>query len=120
MSKRGNIKQKQPRKRPPRMDDPRIKTLLFYAQPDSWKRAHKKSARWTQYQDGADLIYALAVRYGYRCLRCGTTRRLGLDHIHPVSKGGKTEIDNLQLLCEPCNTEKGDQVMDYRPKPEKG
>lgn len=119
MTKRGLIKQKQPRKHPPRMDDPHIRTLLFYAQPDSWKRAHKKKARWVQYQDGADLIYALAVQYGYRCVKCGRSRRLGLDHIRPVSKGGRTEIENLQLMCGPCNEEKGDQFIDYRPKPEK-
>lgn len=119
MSKRGLIKQKQPRKHPPRMDDPRIRTLLFYAQPDSWKRAHKNKARWTQYQDGADFIYMLAVQYGYQCVKCGKTTRLGLDHIRPVSKGGCTEIDNLQLMCGPCNEAKGQQIIDYWPKSEK-
>lgn len=110
---------KQPRKRPPRMDDPRIKTLLFYAQSDKWKWAHKNNARYAQVENGPDLVYALAVQYGYRCVKCGTTRRLGLDHIRPVSKGGKTEIDNLQLMCKSCNEEKDDQIIDYRLKPEK-
>lgn len=119
MSKKGLVKAKEPKKRPPRMDDPRIRTLLFYAQPDSWKRAHKKNARWVQYQDGADFIFELARRDGYRCVKCGRKTKLGLDHIQPVSKGGRTELDNLQLMCRPCNEEKGNQVMDYRPKPEK-
>jgi len=33
-----------------------------------------------------------------------------LDHIVPISKGGKTKLDNLQLLCWPCNKKKGDSL----------
>ena len=29
------------------------------------------------------------------------------DHIDPWSEKGKTEIDNLQMLCKPCNRRKG-------------
>lgn len=30
-----------------------------------------------------------------------------IDHISPESRGGKTEKDNLQLLCQECNRRKG-------------
>ena len=30
-----------------------------------------------------------------------------IDHIHPVSKGGLSEDDNLVLVCAACNTSKG-------------
>ena len=32
------------------------------------------------------------------------------DHIVPFSKGGKTELDNLQLLCRKCNKRKKDKI----------
>ncbi|MBQ7732389.1 MAG: HNH endonuclease, partial [Synergistaceae bacterium] len=29
------------------------------------------------------------------------------DHITPWSKGGRTELDNCQMLCRECNRRKG-------------
>ena len=47
-----------------------------------------------------------------RCAYCGRTHRiryLEIDHRWPVSRGGGDEIQNLQLLCTPCNMRKGIQ-----------
>jgi len=33
------------------------------------------------------------------------------DHIVPYSKGGKTDYDNLQMLCRPCNRKKGNRYL---------
>ena len=44
------------------------------------------------------------------CPICGTHHEIDEmegDHIIPWSKGGKTTIDNLQMLCKKCNREKG-------------
>jgi len=49
---------------------------------------------------------AVLVRDGGRCRRCRTAIRLEMDHIIPVSKGGKTEESNLQILCRRCNRAK--------------
>lgn len=40
--------------------------------------------------------------------------QLACDHIHPFSKGGKTELKNLQTLCRKCNAAKGDKT-DWKP-----
>lgn len=33
-----------------------------------------------------------------------------IDHVHPFSKGGKTQLDNLQTLCQPCNAGKAGRL----------
>lgn len=45
--------------------------------------------------------------YGEKCVDCGRDDvMLTLDHIHPISLGGKNEVANCQLLCVPCHTKK--------------
>jgi 5-methylcytosine-specific restriction endonuclease McrA len=60
----------------------------------------------------------LKTQYNYTCLRCGRREpeiKLTADHIIPVSKGGTSNIDNIQPLCGPCNSGKKDRTIDYRP-----
>jgi hypothetical protein len=45
-------------------------------------------------------------RDGRACKHCGTDKRLTLDHIIPVAKGGVDVFENLQVLCSSCNSKK--------------
>jgi 5-methylcytosine-specific restriction endonuclease McrA len=57
----------------------------------------------------------LCGKYNYKCLRCEKTGiKLTVDHVIPLSKGGKNSIDNIQPLCKPCNSSKGAKTDDYR------
>lgn len=47
-----------------------------------------------------------------KCVKCGSTKNLTQDHIHPKSKGGVNGLWNKQLLCSKCNTRKGNTVGD--------
>jgi hypothetical protein len=49
---------------------------------------------------------AVLLRDGGRCRRCRRSINLEVDHIVPVSKGGKSEESNLQILCRRCNRSK--------------
>lgn len=60
------------------------------------------------------LRYSILERDGFCCKACGATPNQGatlhVDHIHPVSKGGSNDPDNLQTLCAACNLGKGARV----------
>lgn len=44
-----------------------------------------------------------------RCNYCNSSDNLSIDHIIPISKGGKNSLDNIQILCNPCNNKKIDK-----------
>jgi 5-methylcytosine-specific restriction endonuclease McrA len=56
----------------------------------------------------------LCDKYRNKCVCCGQKRKLTIDHIVPVSKGGSSNIENIQPLCQPCNSRKGIRIIDYR------
>jgi 5-methylcytosine-specific restriction endonuclease McrA len=54
-----------------------------------------------------ELRLAVWDRDGGRCVECGGDFELQFDHVIPLALGGATSAENLQLLCAPCNREKG-------------
>ena len=46
----------------------------------------------------------------FRCVICGTTDDLTLDHAHPWSLGGSDDESNLRTLCRSCNSSKGARI----------
>ena len=68
-------------------------------------------SRWGKGRGGRPwrrLVEAVKRRDQYTCQACGRVTEEGdCDHIVPESKGGKTEMGNLQWLCRaPCHADK--------------
>jgi len=63
------------------------------------KNFHYSSLKWKIFR-----------RDNFTCQICGNQEFLELDHIIPISKGGKEEENNYQTLCKKCNVSKKDKV----------
>lgn len=50
------------------------------------------------------------VRDNYTCQYCGSGQRLTLDHVMPVSRGGKSTWENVVTACYSCNSYKGSKT----------
>lgn len=80
-----------------------------------WKKTngYKISARFERAVINNDIRYEVLKRDNFRCKICGMSAedgiKLHVDHIIPVSKGGKSTMNNLQTLCERCNLGKSNK-----------
>lgn len=64
------------------------------------------------------------IRDNYTCQYCGSQEALTLDHVIPVSRGGKSCWENVVTACYPCNARKGNKTpeeagMPLRKQPRK-
>ena len=66
----------------------------------------------------ADVRYRVLAAAKGRCALCGvhsSERRIEVDHIVPRSRGGTSDISNLQALCDECNRGKSNtDQTDFR------
>ncbi len=76
--------------------------------------AHIKVQRGIQSRNRTKLFHALVLRDGKECAYCKSKRKLLIDHIKPLVRGGLTEMRNLQLLCFSCNSKKGDTFREEK------
>lgn len=77
-------------------------------------RDYKVSAKYERSLMSDSLRYDILKRDNFRCCICGASAKDGVnlhvDHIIPVSKGGKTIKNNLQTLCDRCNLGKSNKL----------
>lgn len=46
----------------------------------------------------------------HTCQYCGSHDKLTIDHVVPVSKGGKSTFENCVAACQECNSKKGNKL----------
>jgi hypothetical protein len=68
----------------------------------------RKSIKSSELRRGINLKtrYVVLARDGFKCVICGRTGKddkLVVDHINPVTRGGKNGMSNLRTLCRACN-----------------
>ena len=70
-------------------------------------REELKQRKLPNYRVHKNNLYGKQEGYCNGCERHFEIRNLTVDHKHPQSKGGTDHPDNLQLLCQACNSTKG-------------
>ncbi len=70
----------------------------------------KKGKRYSSYIKPRDILPSeravILKKYDYKCVQCGSTKDLQVDHIYPARKGGAYSLENYQVLCRKCNMKK--------------
>lgn len=90
----------------------------FTTELESGNNHHKTRDHKTKRDVNLRLRFKVLQRDNFKCCACGASPskdpnvNLHVDHIIPWAKGGETELDNLQTLCERCNLGKCDIISD--------
>ena len=88
---------------------------VYHAQSSGVRSISSSSAERERRLVTASLRYDILKRDQFRCCICGRSAQqdgvtLHVDHIVPVSKGGKSTPENLRTLCASCNIGKSDKL----------
>jgi len=69
----------------------------------------------TPYEDVPFSRKNILMRDGYQCQYCGARRsgdELTIDHVVPLSRGGRDTWTNVAAACRLCNNRKGSKLLD--------
>jgi 5-methylcytosine-specific restriction endonuclease McrA len=73
---------------------------------DANKRAKRRMAFIGSKGVSPDEWNEIKAKYRHRCAYCGCKKRLTMDHIVPIARGGKHEPQNIAPACRSCNSRK--------------
>lgn len=92
----------------------------YYARAKRWEKRNpekvadynraKRMKRRGAYSDKDARVY-MQILINDPCAFCGSKKELVIDHIHPISKGGKGDFMNLTAACRSCNAAKSNKSL---------
>ena len=80
--------------------------------PEGIALAKKRKTKAYKTEDNFDYLYGKQRGHCLGCTEHFQSKHLTFDHKTPQAKDGSHELENLQLLCGPCNSIKGDDTME--------
>lgn len=54
---------------------------------------------------------SLLHRHNYRCAYCAEARPLSVEHVVPITRGGRHTLGNILPVCRSCNSSKGRRLL---------
>jgi 5-methylcytosine-specific restriction endonuclease McrA len=91
----------------------RMATALYYQKYPERRRINENKRRTAKIGNGIFFISPKDLNriLSSSCYKCGKIDNVTLDHIIPISRGGRHSVGNLQPLCKSCNSSKGSKTM---------
>lgn len=80
--------------------------------PDKW-RIHNAKRRAVVKEAETNYISddEISTLYSSPCFYCGDTDNITMEHLIPLSRGGRHSIGNIAPMCESCNKSKNDKLL---------
>lgn len=99
-----------------RMQNPHLSQFYYSRNPDKYRAyVHNRNARLTRiggHFTDKDVAHMQHIQQGH-CCYCGRIVPLTIEHIIPVTRDGTSNDPwNLALACGPCNSSKGDKLLE--------
>ena len=98
-------------------DKAKVRSRIYSLENPEVKRFSESKRRAKKLGNGIFIILPKEINklLSSKCNKCGTNDFITLDHIIPISRGGRHSIGNLQPLCSSCNSSKNAKtIMEWR------
>ena len=96
-------------------------TKLWLAKNPEKNKIYLENRRAAKMKNGGQIYHDewvdLCEKYGNRCINPNCpdpSKPLTIDHVVPIKMGGSNTINNVQPLCQRCNSSKNVKIIDYR------